>query len=548
LVAVTGGALAPLLAVPARGGPLLAVAARAADTATTAPPPPPASTTLTPPPPANPNPARVSVRVTHSGVSQPIPSGFVGFSFEFQAVRDYTGSDPHAINPVLVQLIRDVAPGQTPVLRIGGDSTDGTWWPVPDVTPSPGISYTLTKSWLATTRALAVATGAKLILGVNLKLDSVAEAAAEARAYRTGIGTRHIDALEIGNEPELYKVFPWYEEGAVPFYARPPTYDFASYAEDVSQVAGRVPGLPLAGPATGDSSWLARVPRLLAFERRLKVVTYHRYPLISCFSQPGDRRYPSITNLLDSDAARDLLQGAGTTIASAHRHGATVRIDELNSVACEGQPGVSDTFASALWMLDTLFAMVRAGVDGVNIHTLPDAAYEPFVFRRIRGRWLATVRPEYYSLLTFAEAAPPGSRMLSIDQTASTDVRSRATVTGDGVVHVVVINASLTSGHVVLVRPPARARVAVLERLRAPSAAATDDVTLGGQTFGNETGTGTLKGTLRTVSLTPDRRGRYLIRMPASSAAMLTFVPAAKPPVPIMRPRARRADGARRHS
>jgi hypothetical protein len=468
----------------------------------------------------------VTVRITSSEVSRPIPSGFVGFSFEFQAVRDYTGSDPRAINLVLARLIRDVAPGQTPVLRIGGDSTDVTWWPIPDLTPSPGITYTLTRSWLATTRALALATGAKLILGVNLRLDSPAEAAAEARVYRTGIGVRHIEALEIGNEPELYRVFPWYEEGGVPFYARPPTYDFASYAEDVSQIARQVPGVALAGPATSSASWMARVPRLFAFEHRLKVVTYHRYPLIRCFSQPGDRRYPSITNLLDSDAARELLQGTGRTIAFAHTHGASVRIDELNSVACEGQPGVSDTFASALWMLDTLFAMVRAGVDGVNIHTLPDAAYQPFVFRRIRGRWLATVRPEYYSLLMFSQAAPPGSRMLGIDQTASTDVRSRATVSGDGVVHVVVINAGLTSGHVVLVRPPVPAEVAVLERLQAPSAASTDDVALGGQTFGNETGTGTLKGTLRTVRLRPDHRGRYLIRMPASSAAMLTFVPA----------------------
>ena len=185
-------------------------------------------------------------------------------------------------------------------------------------------------------------------------------------------------------------------------------------------------------------------------------------------------------------------------------------------------------------MLDALFAMARAGVDGVNIHTLPEAAYEPFVFRRIRGRWLATVRPEYYSLLMFAEAAPPGSRMLSLAQTASTDVRSRATVTRDGEVHVVLINDSLTSGHVVLVRPPAPAREAVLERLRAPSAAATDDVTIAGQTFGSETGTGTLKGKRGTVRVAPDRRGRYLIRLPASTAAMLTFVPAAtgSPPGP----------------
>jgi hypothetical protein len=321
----------------------------------------------------------------------------------------------------------------------------------------------------------------------------------------------------------------------MPFYARPPTYDFAAYDEDVAQVADRVSGVALAGPATGSASWMAQVPQLFASERRLKVVTYHRYPLLACFSQPGDARYPSIANLLSSDSARDLLGGIGDAISVAHRDRATVRIDELNSVACGGTPGVSDTFASALWMLDALFAMVRGGVDGVNIHTLPEAAYRPFVFRRIHGQWLATVLPEYYGLLMFAQAAPPGSRMLAVAQTSSTDVRSRATVTHDGAMNVVLINDSLTTGHVVLVRPPARARDAVLERLRAPSAAATDDVTLAGQTFGNETGTGTLKGRLRTVDVKPDHRGRYLISLPASSAALLTFVPAASSPPPGLR-------------
>jgi hypothetical protein len=492
-----------------------------------------AATTPAPPTPAPPpNPARVTVRIGHGAVSQPVPSGFVGFSFEFSAVRDYTGTDPRAINPVLVQLIRDVAPGQAPILRIGGDSTDTSWWPLPGVTPPPGITYTLDDSWLATTRELAVETGAKLILGVNLKLDSLDEAAAEARAYRTGIGKRYIDALEIGNEPELYELFPWYETSGVPYYGRPSTYNFAAYMEDVAAFAKRLHGVDLAGPATGTPSWLERVPRLFAVEPRLKVITYHRYPLLSCFSQPGDARYPSIPNLLTSDAARELLQGAGGTIADAHRHGASVRIDELNSVACSGTPGVSDTFASSLWMLDTLFAMVRAGVDGVNIHTLPDAAYRPFVFRRIRGRWLATVQPEYYSLLMFAQAAPPGSRMLGVAQTPSTDVRSRATATADGIVHVVLINAGLASGHEVLVRPPKRAGVAAIEWLRAPSAAATNGVTLGNQTFGNETGTGELKGKLRTAELRPDRRGRYRVTMPASSAAMITFLPAATPRPP----------------
>ena len=176
--------------------------------------------------------------------------------------------------------------------------------------------------------------------------------------------------------------------------------------------------------------------------------------------------------------------------------------------------------------------MARAGVDGVNIHTLPTASYKPFEFRRIRGRWLATVEPEYYALLMFEQAAPPGSRMLNIVQTASTDIRSRAALAPDGDVHVVLINDSLTAGHVVFVKPPAKDHTAVLERLSAPSAAATDGVTLGGQTFGNETGTGELKGKLRTVDVKPDHRGRYLIRLPASTAAMLTFLPAAASPPP----------------
>ena len=95
---------------------------------------------------------------------------------------------------MFVQLVRNVAPGQAPVVRIGGNSTDATWRPVPGVSPTPGIHNTLTKSWLATIRTFAHETGAKLILGVNLKLNSAAETAAEAHAYRTGIGAQHIEA------------------------------------------------------------------------------------------------------------------------------------------------------------------------------------------------------------------------------------------------------------------------------------------------------------------------------------------------------------------
>ena len=71
--------------------------------------------------------------------------------------------------------------------------------------------------------------------------------------------------------------------------------------------------------------------------------------------------------------------------------------------------GVSDTFASALWMLDTLFNMASVGVDGVNIHTLPGAALRAVHVQSARtAGWQAFVHPEYYAMLMFAEAFPPG--------------------------------------------------------------------------------------------------------------------------------------------
>ncbi|MGH2887969.1 MAG: hypothetical protein ACRDPA_35635 [Solirubrobacteraceae bacterium] len=213
-------------------------------------------------PPASPPP--IAVQVTGTTVGRPIAPGFIGFSFEYPAVREYTGPNPRAINPVLVQLIRNLTPNQSPVLRIGGNSADQTWWPLPGVKRSPSIKTTLNSSWLATTRELAVRTGGRLILDLNLKLDSAAEITAESQAFRTGIGTRNIAAMEIGNEPELYPIAPFYykEPGHRPVYPRPRSYNRAAYVKEMTKFAPLLHGFALAGPATGYIYWLARLPKL----------------------------------------------------------------------------------------------------------------------------------------------------------------------------------------------------------------------------------------------------------------------------------------------
>lgn len=54
-------------------------------------------------------------------------------------------------------------------------------------------------------------------------------------------------------------------------------------------------------------------------------------------------------------------------VGMAHRAGLAFRLTELNSVNCGGLPGVSNTFATALWVPDALFELMRGGVNGVKI-------------------------------------------------------------------------------------------------------------------------------------------------------------------------------------
>ena len=139
-----------------------------------------------------------------------------------------------------------------------------------------------------------------------------------------------------------------------------------------------------------------------------------------------------------------------------------------------------------------MFAVARSGADGVNIHTFPGARYGLFTFRRAGAGWSAFVHPEYYGLLMFARAAPPGSQLLFLTRTGTPEVRSWATRASDGRIRLVLINDDVSHSHVVSVRLPERAPTVTLERLTAPSAWAGSGVALGGQSFGAQTRTGKL--------------------------------------------------------
>ncbi len=459
----------------------------------------------------------VDVRVRPVEFGRAIPRGFIGFSFEYGYVYAYAGTDAAAINPVLVRLIGNLDPGGGFVLRIGGDSTDWSWWPVAGMAPPFPSAYAITPNWIAVVRALLDAAHARAILGINLESASTRIAAAEGRALLGGLGRRRIAALEIGNEPEFYST-RWYTSGNSVVPGRRPGYDAAAYTRELRRWRRVLPVLPLAAPATGSVHWLAALTRSLTREARVAQVTAHRYPLSNCVTSPGSRQYPTVANLLSSASSRTLIRQLAPAVANAHRRRRSFRVDELNAVTCQGRAGVSDTAASALWVLDTLFEMAAVGVDAVNVHVWPGApSGQLFTFTQTGGQWSGSVRPNYYGLLTFTRAAPPGSRLLRTAVSGGSAVRAWATLAPDHTLRIVVINANPTGRQTVVVRPP-RPAAATEQLLASAGPTATAGVTLAGQTVAS---TGSLTGSLRQRSLPAARQYRLSLR--AGSAVMITI-------------------------
>jgi hypothetical protein len=386
-----------------------------------------------------------------------------------------------------------------------------------------GIRYTLNNGWIAVTKALAQAADARLILGVNFEANSRKVASVEARELVKGIGSSSIEALELGNEPELYSVFGWYHtKGGVKVLGRPRGWNQATYYHDWASVAGALPHVPLAGPSVGGPEWIAALPQFLRSEHRVRLATIHAYPLKVCSASA----HVTIPELLATQSSAGLAAQLRPAVSAARHRGVPVRLDEMNAVSCGGEKGVSDTFATALWSVDFLFQLAKLGVSGVNINSVPSSINSPFSFSTAGNQWSASVHPLYYGMQLFAQAAPAGARLLSVSGHSASTLRSWATRAPDGTLRVVVINdAPGAPANVSLAVPAAGGRTGTVALLRARRIDSTSGVTLGGQSYGASTTTGTLAGSSAAQQLKPSR-GRYALRVPPATVALLTVAPA----------------------
>ena len=88
----------------------------------------------------------------------------------------------------------------------------------------------------------------------------------------------------------------------------------------------------------------------------------------------------------------------------AEQLGIPYRISECNSYFNGGAFGVSDSYASSLWVIDFLFHVALGGATGVNMHGGGNSpGYTPIADN---DGGVVEARPVYYGMLLFTLAGP----------------------------------------------------------------------------------------------------------------------------------------------
>ena len=155
-------------------------------------------------------------------------------------------------------------------------------------------------------------------------------------------------------------------------------------------IVARVPQAKFAGPDVSN-----KMAYVTGFAEDVKHTAPDVVLLTSHYYAMGPAGAPGITldKLLSPDPKleRDLQ----IAMAAARNAGLPYRMSEGNSCWNGGQPGVSDTLASALWVADMMLDFASFGCAGVNLHGGGNGFYTPIAGSLAAG---FERRPEYFGM------------------------------------------------------------------------------------------------------------------------------------------------------
>ena len=146
----------------------------------------------------------VNVSFTSTPISSPIPSDFISFSIEVDVVLEWTGRSATTPRPQFTTLMKQLG---RPTLRVGGDSTDYSWWnptgrPYPPYSTRP-FRYNITELDVHSIVNGVSSYGGQVVFGINFRDQGNPQWAVEhmmAIDQLVGVNNPAILAYEIGNE------------------------------------------------------------------------------------------------------------------------------------------------------------------------------------------------------------------------------------------------------------------------------------------------------------------------------------------------------------
>jgi hypothetical protein len=390
-----------------------------------------------------------------------IPARFLGLSYEKTAISyNYF----HPSNHNLIALFRLLGAG---VLRIGGGSVDRVLW----TSAKTGTHLEVTASNIKQLAAFLKAAGWQCIYGVNFAASTPQLAGEEVGSAFLALG-ENLLGIEIGNEPDDYGV-------TGNFFAGDWTYqDFlVRWQLFRSAIQRAAPGVPITGPAGGGGNHIATwtIPFGEAVGSEIILLTQHYY------RQTGASPLSTAAFLVSPDT--QLTSDLTALSAGAAQLGLPYRMSECNSFSNGGAIGVSDSYASSLWVIDFCFAVASFGSTGINLHGGGNApGYTPIADD---SGAVIEARPEYYGLLLFSLAGE-GELLQTILSAGSVDATAYAVQTAAGGLNIVVVNKDTQQNLVLTIEAGRSITTATIITMNGASLAATSGVTIQGATVNSD--------------------------------------------------------------
>ncbi|KAI0742960.1 hypothetical protein C8Q80DRAFT_1109278 [Daedaleopsis nitida] len=379
-----------------------------------------------------------------SGLSVPQRGDFFGFSIEMSVVEQGLMFRSSFIQVPLLNLLATVADRAGGVrIRIGGNTQETATLVdrLPnnamigkDKVVTGGASRTVQTPTLEYTAELlnllshvSSLVNAKWYLGIPFN-DTTQPRLQIAEAADAILGD-NVLGYQVGNEPDLYASHE----------RRPEDYSPQDYFEEFGTMvnnihddskitkAGNLVAPSLQGTWSAEDLWATGY--LDAYSTSISVLSMERYADQNCAAEFPDGGFGPVKNpqdvlpnYLTHRSGQGLVSPLMNTASIAQQMGKEFMMFETNTASCGGFPGVSDSFASALWAVDYGLQMAYSSFTGALLHIGgQNVSYNPFTppptNLSLVAKW--TVGPIMYSTLFMAEALGKSNTSRVVDLSAN---------------------------------------------------------------------------------------------------------------------------------